>query len=102
MSKLLLKLSGLIINGIDLTLEGEYGASVYSKRNATKVSSIRLKDLIEKEKIIDMLKIDIEEAEYNVLLDCKDSLSNVENIFIEYHSFANSNQNYPRSYLYSE
>jgi len=80
-------------NGVDLSLEGADGASIFSKRNVTKVPSVRLKDLIEKEKIIDMLKIDIEGAEHDVLIDCQHSLNNVDNIFIEFHSFANSNQN---------
>ncbi len=78
--------------GIEISIEGADGASIYSKVNPVKVPSIRLKDMIEKETTIDMLKIDIEGAEYDVLLDCKDSLSNVKNIFIEYHSFENSNQ----------
>jgi FkbM family methyltransferase len=80
-------------DGIELSLEGADGASIYSKVNVTKVPSVRLKDLIEEENKIDMLKIDIEGAEYEVLKDCQNSLSNVENIFIEYHSFSNSNQN---------
>jgi FkbM family methyltransferase len=79
-------------DGIEISLEGADGASIYSKNNVTKVPSIRLRDLIESEKKIDMLKIDIEGAEYDVLMDCKNSLSNVENIFIEYHSFTNSTQ----------
>jgi len=79
-------------NGIDISLEGADGASIYSKTNLTKVNSIRLKDLIEKENKIDMLKIDIEGAEYDVLKDCRNSLSNVENIFIEYHSFIDAKQ----------
>jgi FkbM family methyltransferase len=80
-------------DGIEISLEGADGASIYSKVNVTKVPSVRLKDLIEKENKIEMLKMDIEGAEYEVLLDCRNSLSNVENIFIEYHSFANSIQN---------
>jgi len=80
-------------DGIEISLEGADGASIYSKVNVTKVPSVRLKDLIENENKIDMLKIDIEGAEYEVLKDCKNSLSKVENIFIEYHSFANSSQN---------
>ncbi|HEX7357268.1 MAG TPA: FkbM family methyltransferase [Ignavibacteriaceae bacterium] len=80
-------------NNIELSLEGADGATIYSKTNLVKISSIRLKDMIEKESRIDMLKIDIEGAEYEVLMDCSDSLSKVENIFIEYHSYVNSNQN---------
>ena len=36
---------------------------------------------------INILKIDIEGAEYEVILDCENSLSNINNIFLEYHSF---------------
>lgn len=55
------------------------------------VETIRLRDFL-KEKI-DFLKIDIEGAEHEVIEDCADLLSNVENIFIEYHSFSNKPQN---------
>jgi FkbM family methyltransferase len=41
---------------------------------------------------IDLLKIDIEGAEINVLKEVSHLLLNVENIFIEYHSFVNKNQ----------
>ena len=88
-------------DGVEISLEGADGASIYSKNNVTKVPSIRLRDLIENEKKIDMLKIDIEGAEYDVLLDCKDTLGKVENIFIEYHSFANSNQNLSEILIYT-
>ena len=47
---------------------------------------------MQKEEIVDLLKIDIEGAEYEVLKDCEDTLDNVENIFIEYHSWNNSPQ----------
>ncbi len=42
---------------------------------------------------VDFLKIDIEGAEYEVLNECKHLLNNVENIFVEYHSFAYKKQN---------
>lgn len=50
----------------------------------------RLKDLLNAK--IDFLKIDIEGAEYDVLDDCKNNLKNVKNIFIEYHSEENREQ----------
>ncbi len=34
---------------------------------------------------IDFLKIDIEGAEHAVLRDCADNLTNVRNLFVEYH-----------------
>lgn len=80
-------------DGVSLSLEGADGATIFSENNQIKVPSIRLKDLLENEKQIDMLKIDIEGAEYEVLMDCRDSLLNVKNIFIEYHSFNISDQN---------
>ena len=79
-------------DGVKISLEGSDGASIYSNNNKVEIPSIRLKELIDKEKKIDMLKIDIEGAEFDVLMDCKDSLTGVENIFIEYHSFINSEQ----------
>lgn len=50
----------------------------------------RLKDLLKED--IDFLKIDIEGAEYDVIIDCWENLSNVKNIFIEYHSFHEKEQ----------
>jgi|LakMenE01Jun11ns_1017448.scaffolds.fasta_scaffold9941784_3 FkbM family methyltransferase len=47
------------------------------------VRSIRLSDWLSEP--IDFLKIDIEGAEYDVLLDCKEKLKNVRNLFVEYH-----------------
>lgn len=41
---------------------------------------------------VDMLKIDIEGAETKVIEECKAYLKNVNNIFIEYHSFKNKKQ----------
>jgi hypothetical protein len=37
-------------------------------------------------KEIDLLKIDIEGAEYEVIKDCKDKLKFIKNLFVEYHS----------------
>jgi len=78
--------------GIDFGIEGADGSSIYSDNNKIKVSSCRLKSLIEKENKIDLLKIDIEGAEVEVLKDCEGSLNKVDNIFIEYHSFVDRSQ----------
>lgn len=66
--------------------------SLFSTSHQIYVETIRLKDIICQYEYIDMLKIDIEGAEVEVLKDSKDLLSRVQNIFIEYHSFANRNQ----------
>jgi FkbM family methyltransferase len=79
-------------DGISFSCEGADGGSIQGSDNLNKVKSIRLRDYLQKEEIVDLLKIDIEGAEYEVLKDCKDTLDNVENIFIEYHSWNNSPQ----------
>lgn len=50
------------------------------------VEAVRLRDLLVEP--IDLLKVDIEGAEVDVLLDCADRLGQVERLFVEYHSFA--------------
>lgn len=72
--------------GVEFGQEGADGGSINLKTNRIRVDSIRLKDFLEKEERIDFLKVDIEGAEYEVLIDCKDNLSNIQNIFVEYHS----------------
>jgi hypothetical protein len=79
-------------NGVDLSVEGADGSSVYLGENVRKVNSVRLKELLDSESKVDMLKMDIEGAENDMILDCGDSLKVVDNIFIEYHSYTNSKQ----------
>lgn len=79
-------------SGIDIVLEGADAASIYSKGQKTHVESVSLKEMIEAETSIDMLKMDIEGAEIDLMRDCRNSLSNIKNIFIEYHSFLNDKQ----------
>ena len=62
------------------------GSLLNSFEHKQKVKCLRLKDLLKKEDRIDFLKMDIEGAETDVVLDCKAELSKVGNIFIEYHS----------------
>jgi len=78
--------------GVELNIEGADGSSIYTEGKKQKVSSIRLKDLLDSESRIDMLKMDIEGAENDVILDCGNRLKIVNNIFIEYHSYTNSQQ----------
>ncbi|HIE59432.1 MAG TPA: FkbM family methyltransferase [Hydrogenothermaceae bacterium] len=79
-------------NGVEFSVEGADAGSIYGSRNKIKVASIRLKDFLETEERIDMLKIDIEGAEYEVLKDCKNSLNKVKNLFVEYHSWNKTDQ----------
>ena len=59
--------------------------------NVVMIPSVRLKDYLTQR--IDLLKLDIEGAEYEVLKDCAGQLSEVRNLFIEYHGqFENLDQ----------
>lgn len=58
--------------------------------NTISIETVRLKDYLQEP--IDFLKIDIEGPEFDIIKDCKQDLKNVENIFVEYHSFAENPQ----------
>jgi FkbM family methyltransferase len=79
-------------DGLALGLEDADGSSMHIENNITQVESVRLKNYIDEEETIDMLKMDIEGAEVEVLMDCKNSLRNVKNIFVEFHSYKNNPQ----------
>jgi hypothetical protein len=63
---------------------------IQSDKRKYKVSTVKLSNYLKQP--IDFLKIDIEGAETEVLKDCKDLLCNVENLFVEYHSFVDQPQ----------
>lgn len=74
--------------GVNFIADGNMASKIDESNNTAhnenqKTKSVRLKDLLTEK--IDFLKIDIEGAEYEVLLDCESKLSFVENLFIEYH-----------------
>lgn len=78
------------------TLMFENKGSLASKVDAhastgTKVEAARLRDFINRP--VDFLKIDIEGAEYPVMLDIEDKLDLVKVMFLEYHgSFVQNNE----------
>jgi FkbM family methyltransferase len=80
-------------NGVYFGVEGADGGSIFKTNSSLKkIDSIKLKDFLEKELHIDLLKMDIEGAEYDVILDCNASLRKAKYIFIEYHSWTNQLQ----------
>jgi len=79
-------------NGVELGIDDADTSSIYLEKNKMRVDSIRLKDYLENEKTVDMLKMDIEGAEIEVLKDCKDSMANVRNIFVELHCYLGQRQ----------
>jgi len=79
--------------GIEISIEGADGASIFGDSNKQQIPSVRLKDELRKEQQIDFLKIDVEGAEIELFKDCADELFRVENIFVEFHSFVGKPQN---------
>src|SRR3990172_6752386 len=72
---------------MDFSVEGGFSGRLAKPGDHNELISVptcRLRNSLEDR--IDFLKIDIEGAEHQVLMDCADLLHNVENIFIEYHS----------------
>lgn len=77
--------------------EGADAGRIAVKRdtsNIIKIPTIQLRKYLKKP--VDFLKLDIEGAETTVLEDCKDLLTNVKNIFVEYHSFTQELQTLDR------
>lgn len=73
--------------------EGSMSSRIHGEvsENTIPVRAIRLRDYLDKP--IDFLKIDIEGAEYNVVMDIADQLHHVHNLFLEYHgSFFQNNE----------
>lgn len=73
--------------------EGSDGGRVThieSEQKKYQVSTISLCDYLRTP--VDFLKLDIEGAETEVIKDCQDLLCNVNNLFIEYHSFVGEEQ----------
>jgi FkbM family methyltransferase len=77
-------------NGINFKSEGADAGRIIENENNYIVPTCKLSNYLEEE--VDFLKIDIEGAEYEVLKECGDKLRNVEQMFIEYHSFENKPQ----------
>jgi FkbM family methyltransferase len=77
---------------LNFTSDGADGGRVSGRTDqpTRMVKSIRLRDCLDRK--VDFLKLDIEGAETAVLQDCADRLSNVESLFVEYHSFTGEPQ----------
>ena len=88
--------------GVNFIADGNMASKIDESNNTDhnenqKTKSVRLKDLLTEK--IDFLKIDIEGAEYEVLVDCESKLSFVENLFIEYHG--NYNEMYKLNKIFN-
>jgi FkbM family methyltransferase len=64
--------------------------NAFENQEAVIIQTVRLRDFLKEP--VALLKIDIEGAEYRVLKDCADVLSNVACLFVEYHSSVTEEQ----------
>lgn len=79
--------------GIYFAPDGADGGSISKEVTNYKIDSVRLRDLLAHQEGIDLLKMDIEGAETEVLLDCENLLYKIKFLFVEYHSWRNQQQN---------
>lgn len=78
---------------LDFHAEGSWGGRIPKPgdvENIVRVSAARLKDCLGSR--VDFLKIDVEGAETEILMDCADSLNMVDHLFVEYHSHVSEKQ----------
>ena len=78
--------------GVEISVGKADNSSIFGTGQKVKVPSVTLNSILEREQIIDFLKIDIEGAEKEVITNCGNLLRKVSNIFIEYHSFIDKKQ----------
>ncbi len=84
-------------NGIDFDIEGGHSGQIHRHGHdlvkcSTRVPSVSLRETISNFSHVDFLKIDIEGAENQVILDCADVLDIIDYIFIEWHSISSDPQ----------
>jgi FkbM family methyltransferase len=73
--------------GVHFAQQGDMSSHIVNDAAGVSIPCVRLRDYLTGP--VDMLKIDIEGAELDVLLDCKDRLHLVKNLFVEFHGKAN-------------
>jgi FkbM family methyltransferase len=84
-------------NTLGFRKEGSLGGRLAFNDNGNadvQVRTQRLRNLLNSR--VTLLKLDIEGAETEVLEDCGAALANVQNLFVEYHSFADRPQSLHR------
>lgn len=83
--------------GVDFDIEGGSSGQIHQHghklvKRSVRVPSVSLKETISNFEHIDFLKVDIEGAENQAILDCEGVLNIVDFIFIEWHSISNDPQ----------
>lgn len=79
-------------DGVRFRLSGDDSGHI-NPEEGTQIPSIRLKNFLEQFDRIDMLKLDVEGAEYEILDDCLPVLNRVQNMIIEVHRLDDDKKN---------
>jgi FkbM family methyltransferase len=77
---------------IEFGCQGADAGSIYRTTGVREIEAARLRDFILDEERVALLKLDIEGAEADVVIDCADVLNRVDFLFVEYHSYSNRPQ----------
>ena len=78
--------------GVSFNTSNDDAGHVEDGADNAAVSSVRLKTLLEKEQV-DLLKLDVEGAEFAIFDDCGDALRNAERIVAEVHAMDDTQAN---------
>lgn len=78
-------------NGVDFDIEGGFSGQIHQHghnlvKHSLRVPSVSLRETISNFGHVDFVKIDIEGAENQVVIDCEGVLNIIDYLFIEWHS----------------
>ena len=84
-------------NGVDFDIEGGYSGQIHQHghnlvKHSLRVPSVSLRETISNFEHVDFMKVDIEGAENQVIIDCEGVLNIIDYIFIEWHSISSEPQ----------
>jgi FkbM family methyltransferase len=78
-------------DGVSFSISGDDSGHI-NPEEGTKIPSIRLKNFLEQFDRIEMLKLDVEGAEYEILKDCRSTLNRIRRMVIEVHHLSDEKQ----------
>lgn len=78
-------------DGVSFSISSDDSGHI-NPEGGTKIPSIRLKNFLEQFDRIEMLKLDVEGAEYEIIKDCRSTLNRIRRMVIEVHHLSDEKQ----------